>query len=118
MPTSICSIFDKDGNQVAEVGIQAVEDEWYYGRLTRNAIPEPLRRDLDWYDEVVSNQILSYLDDARHAVERHALAVRLPDGTSHRLYSLHVNKSGETEFRIAPVPPPTSNLADDSTAHR
>lgn len=115
MSTSICSIIDNHGRRVAEVAIQAVEDEWYYGRLVGEAIPEGLRRDLAWYDEVVSNQMLSYLDDALHAVERHGLAVLLPDETRHKVYSLHINTSGETAFRITPVPPPNSNRFDSST---
>ena len=115
MATSICSIIDNTGHQVAEVDIQSVEDEWYYGRLLDDKIPEELRRDLGWYDEVLSNQMLSYLDEALHAVERHGLSVRLPDETCHKVYSLHVGRSGETTFRITPVPPPSLNRVDTST---
>jgi hypothetical protein len=118
MATSTCSILDNQGRRVAEVDIEGVEDEWYYGRLVSDAIPEELRRDLEWYDDVVSNQMLSYLDDAVHAVEGHGLSVRLPDQTSHRVYSLHVDRSGQTAFRITPVPPPGSIQPDGSSILR
>ncbi|HLN30510.1 MAG TPA: hypothetical protein VK395_22390 [Gemmataceae bacterium] len=118
MPSSIWLLSDSQGRRLAEVEIQGVEDEWYHGRLVRDAIPEELRRDLEWYDEVVSNQMLSYLDDALHAVERHELSVRFPDETCHKVYALHIDKSGETAFRMAPVPPPSSNRPDSSTILR
>lgn len=118
MASSICSIMDNQGRQVAEIDIQGVENEWYYGRLMTDAIPEGLRRDLEWYDEVVSTQMLSYLDDATDAVERHGLSVCFPDETCHKAYGLHIDKSGETAFRIAPVPPPSSNGCDSSTILR
>ena len=118
MTTSTYSVIDNQGRQVAEMDVLAVEEEWYYGRLVSDAIPEQLRRDLEWYDRVVSNQMLSYLDEALDAVERHELSVRLPDDTYHRVYSLHIEQSGETTFRIAPVPPPSSNYPETSTILR
>jgi hypothetical protein len=115
MTSSICSVIDHQGCRVAEVEIQGVEDEWYHGRLVEATLPEGLRRDLAWYDEVISQQMLSYLDDALHAVERHGLSVCFPDDTCHRVYSLHIDPAGETTFRITPVPPPDSNRMDNST---
>jgi hypothetical protein len=118
MTTPNYSIIDNQGHRVAEVHIHSVEEEWYYGRLVSDAIPEALRRDLERYDEVVSNQMLSYLDDAVQAVEKHGLSVRFPDDTCHRVYSLHLDRSGETTFRIAPVPPSSSSRSDSSTISR
>lgn len=115
MPTSICAVVDKQGRRVAEVEIQSVEGEWYYGRLVSDELPEGLRRDLDWYDEVVSGQMLSYLDEALAAVERHQLSVCLPGETYRPVYSLHIGRSGETAFRTTPVPPPEPNHADVSS---
>lgn len=115
MAASVCAILDDQGRQIAEVDIHGVEDAWYYGRIVSEAFPEGLRRDLEWYDEVVSNQMLSYLDDAVHAVERHGLSVRFPDGACHRVYSLHIERSRETTFRTTPVPPPSSSRFDSST---
>ena len=115
MATSACSVIDNQGDRVAEIEIQSVEDEWYYGRLVNDAMPEGLRRDLAWYDEVVSNQMLSYLDDALAAVGRHQLSVCLPNEASHRVYSLHIGRTGETTFRITPVPPPEPNHFDVSS---
>jgi hypothetical protein len=112
---AICSIIDNQGRRVAEVDIHAVEDGWYYGRLVKDAIPDELRRDLEWYDQVVSNQMLSYLDDVRAAVERHELSVCFADETCHKAYALHIDRSGDTTFRIAPVPPPGSKGPDNST---
>lgn len=115
MKTSLCSIIDNLGNRIAEVDIQNVEEEWYYGRLLDDAISEGLRRDLEWYDKVVSNQMFSFLDDALQAIEQHHLSIRLPDGSCHRVYSLHIDNLGETTFRITPVHPPSSNRFDSST---
>jgi hypothetical protein len=118
MATSTYSVTDSQGRRVAEIDVQAIEEEWYYGRLVSDAIPERLRRDLEWYDQVVSNQMLSYLDEALDAVERHGLSVRVPDETCHRVYSLHLAKSGEATFRITPAPPPNSNRLESSTILR
>jgi len=115
MPTSICEVVDNQGRRVAEVEIQSVEDGWYYGRLVSDALPDGLRRDLKWYDEVVSGQMLSYLDEALAAVERHQLSMCVPDETCHRVYSLHIGRSGETVFRTTPVPPPEPNHIDVSS---
>lgn len=104
MATSICPILDQYGQPVAKVDLQDTEDGWYYGQLVGDALPAGLRHDLQWYDDVVSNQTLSYLDDALHAVEQHGLSVRLPDETCHKVYSLHIEKTGETAFRITPAP--------------
>jgi hypothetical protein len=60
--------------------------------------------------------MLSYLDDALAAVERHQLSVCFPDETCRRVYSLHIGKSGEIEFRVTPVPPPEPNHIDVSSA--
>lgn len=115
METSICSITDNRERRVVEVEIQGVEDGWYYGRVVSDSIPEDLRRDLEWYDEVVSNQLLSCLDDALGAVELHGLSVCFADETCQKVYSLHVDKEGETTFRITPVPPSNATRPDSST---
>jgi hypothetical protein len=115
MATAICSVTDHEGRSVAEIEIQSVEDGWHYGRLVRDTMPDGLCRDLQWYDEVVSGQMLSYLDDALAGVDRHQLSVRLPDETCHQVYSLHIGKSGEASFRITPVPPPEPNHSEVSS---
>jgi hypothetical protein len=115
MPNSICTIVDHQGRRVADVEIQDVNEEWYYGRLVSDALPDGLRRDLEWYDEVVSGQMLSYLDDALAAVDRHQLSVQLADEESRQVYSLHIGRSGNTTFRVTPVPPPMSNRLDASS---
>ena len=81
MATSICSVLDNRGCRVAQIDLESVENEWYYGRLLSDAFSDELRHDLGWYDEVVSDQMLSYVDDALRAVERHELSVCLPDET-------------------------------------
>ena len=115
MPSTTYTILDYQHRPIAEFDLLELVDEWYYGRLASDALPEAIRRDLDWYDEVVSKQLLSYIDDAILAVERHALSERFPDGTCHRAFALHVSKSGETEFCISPVPPP-SLIREDRSA--
>ena len=118
MSSTTFSILDNLGRPVAEFELLELESDWYDGRLVSDAMPEGIRRDLGWLDEVVSNQLLSYLDDAILAVERHALSVRFPDGTCHRAFALHVSKSGETEFCISPVPPPSLSREDRSASRR
>ena len=67
MATSICSVLDNRGCRVAQIDLESVENEWYYGRLLSDAFSDELRHDLGWYDEVVSDQMLSYVDDALRA---------------------------------------------------
>jgi hypothetical protein len=118
MPPSICTLVDQQGRRVADVDLQGVEKEWFYGQIVSDAIPEDLRRDLEWYDEVVSNQMLSFLDDSSAAVERHDLFVVFPDQPRRKVYSLHVSRSGETTFRVTPAPPSTVNHSDSSAVPR
>ena len=115
MTISICPVIDNQGRRVAEIDVQGVEDDWYYGRLVSDLLPEGLRRDLEWYDEVVSDQMLSFLDDALAAVERHQLSVRQPDEGCRRVYCLHIGKAGEATFRITPIPPREPSHVNVST---
>ena len=68
--------------------------------------PADIKKALAWYDEVIRDQMLSYLDDAVAAVHRFELQAQLPDGSTHRTYALHVSPLDEVSFRISPVLPP------------
>jgi hypothetical protein len=61
---------------------------------------------LAWYDEVLQDQMLSYLDEAPAAVQRFDLQAKFPDGSMHKTYALHITPSNEVSFRISPVRPP------------
>lgn len=115
MANPTVSILDQAGRFIGGVEIEAVEDGWYYGQLNGEIQSEDLRRDLAWYDEVVSQQMLSFLDEATAAVQRHELIARFSDDTHRKIYALHLERSGSTSFRISPVPPPQQNRLSSSS---
>jgi hypothetical protein len=100
------SLVGPDGVTLAEFLITDAEEGWFTGRVVRQTFPSEVEKALAWYDEVVQDQMLSYLDDAVAAVQRFELQARFPDGSSHKTYSLHVSPSNEVSFRISPVLPP------------
>lgn len=93
-------------NTVAEFLIADEEEGWFTGRILRRSFPLEINKALVWYDEVVQNQMLSYLDEATAAIQKFELQARFPDGSTHKTYSLHVSPSEEVSFRISPVRPP------------
>jgi hypothetical protein len=95
-----------DGNTLAELSIADEEEGWFTGRVVRQSFPPELERALAWYDEVVQDQMLSYLDEAIAAVQEFELQAKFPDGSAHKTYSLHVSPSNDVSFRIGPVLPP------------
>jgi hypothetical protein len=106
-----------DGNTLAELSIADEEEGWFTGKVVRENFPSEVEKALAWYDEVVQDQMLSYLDDAVAAVQRFELQVKFPDGWTHRTYSLHVGRSNEVSFRITPVlqPPELATVAGRAT---
>ena len=99
------TLTDAAGNAVAELVMSHEDDGWHSGRVRSLQLPAELKEALDWYDEVVENQMLSYLDQALAAVERWGLRVRFRDGLTHPFYSLHISRSNDVSFRVTPVPP-------------
>ncbi len=95
-----------DGDTLAELSIDDEEEGWFTGRVVRQSFPPEVEKALTWYDEVVQDQMLSYLDEAVAAVQRLELQAKFPEGSTHRTYSLHVGPSNEVSFRISPVLPP------------
>jgi hypothetical protein len=95
-----------DADTLAELWIADEEEGWFTGRVIRRSFPPEVDRALAWYDEVVRDQMLSYLDEAAAAVQKFELQARFPDGSTHQTYSLHVSPSNEVSFRISPVLPP------------
>jgi hypothetical protein len=100
------TLVDAEGNPVADMQLTADRDGWYAGKLLSQQLPRKLQEALDWYDEVVEHQMLSYLDQATAAVEHFGLSVRGPNGLARKVYSLHINKQNDVSFRTSPVPPP------------
>jgi hypothetical protein len=96
-----------DGTTLAELLIEAEEEGWVTGWVVAQSFPSQIEKALAWYDEVVQNQMLSYLDEATAAVERFGLRANLPDGSAHKVYSLHVSPLNEVSFRTSPVSPPS-----------
>jgi len=97
---------DLAGNAVAEMLLTGEQDGWFTGTLHSQRLPPQLKKALDWYDEVVENQMLSFLDEATAGVEQFGLCVRYPSGSLQKLYSLHVDQHNQVSFRTTPVPPP------------
>lgn len=95
-----------DGNTLAELLIAGEEEGWFTGKVVWQSFPLEVKKALAWYDEVMQDQMLSYLDEAVAAVQRFELQAKFPDGSAHKTYSLHVSPSNEASFRISPVLPP------------
>jgi hypothetical protein len=95
-----------DGGTLAELLIADEEEGWFTGRVIRQTFPGEVQKALDWYDEVVQDQMLSYVDEAVAAVQKFELHAKFPDGSMHKTYSLHVSPSNEVSFRTSPVRPP------------
>jgi hypothetical protein len=99
-------LIDSDASTLAELIIADEEDGWFSGRVVWQRFPLEVKKALAWYDEVVQDQMLSYLDEAVTAVQRFELQARFPDGSTHKTYSVHISRSNEVSFRITPVLPP------------
>jgi hypothetical protein len=95
-----------DGDTYAELFITDEEEGWFTGTVVRQGFPPEVQSALAWYDEVVQDQMLSYLDEAVAAVQRFELRAMFPDGSMHKAYSLHFSPADEVSFRISPVLPP------------
>jgi hypothetical protein len=99
-------LLGSEGNTLAELLISDEEEGWFTGRVVWQSFPCEVEKALTWYDEVLQDQLLSYLDGATAAVQNFDLRARFPDGSTHKTYSLHVSPSNEVSFRISPVLPP------------
>jgi hypothetical protein len=102
------TLIDRHASQLASFWIDAIQEGWYSGHVNSSSFPPDLQQRLEWYNEVVSNQMLSFVDDARSAIDQHHLLVRLPSGDVHPVVALHVMRSGDVSFRISPIAPPPS----------
>jgi hypothetical protein len=94
-----------DGNTLAELLIADEEEGWFTGRVIWHSFPFEVRKALIWYDEVVQDQMVSYLDEAIAAVQKLGLQARFTDGSTHQTYALHGSPSNEVSFRTSPVLP-------------
>jgi hypothetical protein len=99
-----------DDSTLAELVIADEEEGWFTGRIVRQSFPAEVKKALTWYDEVIRDQMLSYLDEAAADVEKFKLRARFPDGSMPTTYSLHVSPSDEVTFRIEPVLPPAERM--------
>lgn len=111
MTTQSAALLDHCGTVLGEMAIYEVQDGWFTGVLTTDRLTVDVRKTLGWYDEVVQNQMLSYLDEALAAVARLELKVQFPDEEPHRVYSLDITPEKEVSFRITPIPPPNQPAA-------
>jgi hypothetical protein len=102
--SSRCFLLDAQEQTLAELLVEE-EEGWFTGKVVAQDWPDAVGRALAWYDEVVSHQMLSYLDQATSAVEKLGLRVRAEDGSLHRVYALHVSRDDIVSFRTSPVPP-------------
>jgi hypothetical protein len=100
------ALADADGNVLAQLLLTGEEDGWFTGTVISQRLSPEVKKALDWYDEVVENQMLSYLDQAMANVEQFGLCVRPVSGPSRRVYSLHIDRHDQVSFRTTPVPPP------------
>jgi hypothetical protein len=100
-------VIDPSGSPRAELLVENEEEGWFTGTVVSQDFSREVRAALAWYDEVIRDQMLSYLDDATAGVESFKLRAKFPDGSTHRIYSLHVGSSNEVSFRISPVLPPS-----------
>jgi hypothetical protein len=97
-----------DQNTLAEVMVADEEEGWITGTIVWQRFPAQVQKALAWYDEVLQDQMLSYLDEATADVQRFGIQAQFPDGSTHKTYALHVSQSNEISFRASPVqPPPT-----------
>ena len=99
-------LVDPEGDTLAELLIDNDEDGWFTGTVISQCFSIPVKKALEWYDEVVRDQMLSYLDEATAAVEQCGMRAHFPDGSTRKVFALHVEKAAEVSFRICPVPPP------------
>jgi hypothetical protein len=99
------ALADGAGNVIAELLLTREDDGWYTGSVIAHQLPSQLKRALDWYDEAVDNQMLSYLDEATAAVEQFGLCLRHPNGSVRNVYALHIDRQERVSFRTTPVPP-------------
>jgi len=100
-------LLDPDGNALAELLVGDEAAGWFTGKVLSQSFPPSVKAALVWYDEVVKDQMLSYLDEAASAVERLGLRIKAPDESTHRVFSLHVVEPDDVSFRMTPVPEPT-----------
>lgn len=105
-PSEIAYLRDPAGRELASILIEEISNGWYYGKVATSSLPADLRDKLGWYDEVVSGQVLSLVDEARDAIDAYRLRIELPGGESFPAVGLHVMASGEVCFRTTPIAPP------------
>ena len=70
-----------DDSTLAELLIADEEEGSFTGQVVGRASPSDVEKVLAWYDEVMQDQMLSYLDEAVAAVQRLELRARFPDGS-------------------------------------
>jgi hypothetical protein len=100
------ALADDAGNVVAELLLTHEDDGWFTGTVLSQRLPPHVKEALDWYDEVVENQMLSYLDAAAANVEKWGLCLRHDNASLRKVYALHIDKQHQVSFRTTPVPPP------------
>jgi hypothetical protein len=98
MISKFWSMIDIDGKELAQINVDSCEEGWFHGTTISHDFSKDLQSALRWYDEVVSGQMLSFLDEAQDAVARFQLRLRLPDGQCEKVYSIQLSTNGEARF--------------------
>ena len=102
-------ITDKSGRKVAEIVIDNTDEGWYHGSILHECFLDYQKEALQWYDEVVTEQMLSYFDESLAIIDGLGLHVHFSEINIEPVHSMHMSKDGKVSFRTTPVPsPPTS----------
>jgi hypothetical protein len=101
--SKIVYFLGSDGSILAESRLNHEEEGWFSGTIVWQRFPVEIKKALDWYDEVVQGQMLSYLDEAEAAVRKFELTAKFPDGSTHKTYALNIGPSNSVSFRISPI---------------
>lgn len=116
MTSTLYTILNAQGHTIADIAITSIEEGWHYGHMVHDHLPDQLRQDCAWYDEVVSGQMLSFLDDATAAMDQYRLTIKAPDGTCQSLHSIHLEPTGDVTWRVTPMSPPRTTSSQSLTA--
>ena len=78
MESEKLTLIHASGIEVAQMTMSSEKDGWFSGTLASQQFSPDLKEALEWYDEVVENQMLSFLDQAIESVAQFGLCVRTP----------------------------------------
>lgn len=95
-----CTLIHNDGTAAAEIVVHTRIDDWQVGNIITEQFQNDVRKVLDWYHEVLNDQMLSYLDDAEVSVATLGLRVKSTSSEEHLVQAIHVGPDGAISFKI------------------